>query len=24
MNACMACHDEHKAPNECNFCHNPA
>ncbi len=24
MVACMACHDEHKAPNECNLCHNPA
>lgn len=24
MNSCMACHDEHKASNECNFCHNPA
>lgn len=24
MNSCMSCHDEHKAPNECNFCHNPA
>ncbi len=24
MNSCMNCHDEHKASNECNFCHNPA
>lgn len=24
MNACMSCHDEHKASNECNLCHNPA
>ena len=24
MVACMACHDEHKASNECNLCHNPA
>jgi c(7)-type cytochrome triheme protein len=24
MNSCMSCHDEHKASNECNFCHNPA
>jgi len=24
MNSCMNCHDEHKAPNECNVCHNPA
>lgn len=24
MNSCMSCHDEHNAPNECNFCHNPA
>ena len=24
MNSCMACHDEHKASNECNLCHNPA
>ncbi len=24
MNSCMNCHDEHKAPNECNLCHNPA
>lgn len=24
MNSCMGCHDEHNAPNECNFCHNPA
>ena len=24
MNTCMGCHDEHKASNECNLCHNPA
>ena len=24
MNSCMNCHDEHKASNECNLCHNPA
>ena len=24
MNSCMSCHDEHKASNECNLCHNPA
>lgn len=24
MNSCMTCHDEHKASNECNLCHNPA
>ena len=23
MTSCMACHDEAKAPNECNTCHNP-
>jgi len=23
MAACMACHDETEAPNECNTCHNP-
>jgi hypothetical protein len=23
MAACMACHDKHKAPNACNFCHDP-
>jgi c(7)-type cytochrome triheme protein len=23
MKACMACHDEAEAPNECNTCHNP-
>jgi c(7)-type cytochrome triheme protein len=23
MKACMACHDEADAPNECNTCHNP-
>ncbi len=24
MNSCMNCHDEEKASNECNVCHNPA
>ena len=24
MNSCMSCHDEHKASNECNLCHNAA
>ncbi len=24
MNSCMNCHDEQKASNECNVCHNPA
>jgi hypothetical protein len=23
MVACMACHEDHNAPNECNVCHNP-
>ncbi len=23
MVACMACHDEHKASNECDLCHDP-
>ena len=22
MNACMACHDKHKAPNDCSLCHD--
>jgi hypothetical protein len=22
MRACMDCHAEHKAPNDCDLCHN--